>query len=343
VSTNSKPDAAETAEAGASQAATPAVPATSTPKSAPKGGLGRGLDALLPKLTQAVSPSALASPSMLASGAQGLRLVAVAQVLPNPDQPRQHFDETTLLELAESIRQSGVLQPLLVRQRPNTAGAAITAATTAATQYEIVAGERRWRAAQLAGLTEVPVLLRELSDRETLELAIVENLQREDLNPVEEARAFAKLLEFGLSQEGAARAVGKARSTVANALRLLSLAPAALAALETGEITPGHARALLALPSEQREGALAQILSDGLTVRQAEALKDKPAPPLPGDATAAEMPAARARPQRELELALARFTGTRVRLVGEHKGKVELYFHSQEDLTRLLEVLGYVD
>ncbi len=178
------------------------------------GALGRGLDALLPK-TNTAQPNK----------------VAIKDLIANKEQPRTSFDESALDELALSIKAKGILQPLLVR--------------TKGTKYEIIAGERRYRAAQLAGLEEVPVIVREFSDQETLEIALIENLQREDLNPLEEARGYKNLLEFGITQEEAAQAVGKARSTVTNALRLLMLSQNAQQALAEGTITAGHARALL--------------------------------------------------------------------------------------------------
>ncbi len=271
-------------------------------------GLGRGLDALIPRAQTTPAQKLLLS-----------------QMKPNPKQPRRHFDEAALDELANSIKDKGLLQPILVR--PIKSG------------YEIVAGERRWRAAKLAGLTEVPVVLRELSDREALELAIIENLQREDLGPLEEARAFKQLLDFGMTQDEAAQSVGKGRTTVTNALRLLTLPRNAMEALETGSITAGHARAILAMPEEAHDWALEQIVTNHLSVRQAEQLKllsdedtvqdaQKPIGPKP-------------RVHRQLELELARYAGTKVRIVGQDKGRLELYYHNLEDLNRILELMGY--
>ena len=263
-----------------------------------KSSLGRGLDALMARPQTA---------------AQSLR---VEQIVPAGYQPRHTFEAGALAELAQSIRDKGVLQPLLVR--PKGEG------------FEIVAGERRWRAAQLAGLSEVPVVIRDLGDREALEIAIVENLQREDLGPLEEARAYQALLDQGHTQEGVAQAVGKGRSTVANALRLLSLPGTALHALEAGEISAGHARAILAQPEEDRDWALQQIRAGKLSVRDAELLR-----------RARFLGAPRpARPWRQLELDLSRQVGARVRISGEDYGKIELSFGSQEELQRLLELLG---
>lgn len=272
-----------------------------------KSSLGRGLGALL-------------SPAKSAGSVQSLKL---SQIVPAAYQPRQIFEPQALADLAQSIRDKGVLQPLTVRPRGE--------------HFEIVAGERRWRAAGLAGLSEVPVIIRDLSDRDALEIAIVENLQRENLGPLEEARAYQTLLEQGHSQEDIARAVGKGRSTVANALRLLSLPPAALNALERGDISAGHARAVLALPETDRDWALEQILSRQLNVRGAEGLRREAAKP------SSKRPAQAAQPWRQLELSLSRRTGTKVKIVGEDKGRLELSYGSREELERLLELLGYAE
>lgn len=274
-----------------------------------KSSLGRGLDALLSRPQFAESSSGTA-----------VQNVRVDRIVQAAYQPRQVFEPEALAELAGSIREKGVLQPLLVRPRGE--------------NFEIVAGERRWRAAQLAGLVEVPVLIRDLGDREALELAIIENLQREDLGPLEEARAYQALLDQGLNQEAVAQAVGKGRSTISNALRLLTLPEAALRALEKGEISAGHARAILAQPEEDRTWALDQIRTRRLNVREAEALRRE-------TRTSAPRPAPPPRPYREVELDLSRRTGTRVRITGEDRGRVELSFASREELDRILELLGY--
>jgi ParB family transcriptional regulator, chromosome partitioning protein len=273
------------------------------------GALGRGLDALLPK----------------ASNNQTNK-VAITELIANKEQPRTNFDEAALEELASSIKAKGILQPLLVR--------------TKGKKYEIIAGERRFRAAQLAGLDEVPVIVKEFSDQETLEIALIENLQREDLNPLEEARGYKNLLEFGITQDEAAQAVGKARSTVTNSLRLLSLSQNAQLALEEGTISAGHARAILGIQEEHRDWALEQVLSNDLNVRQTEALKRSSEGTTNKGASAAAM-AAKPRIHRQLELELSRYSGTKVRIVGENKGKLELYYHSPEDLNRILQMLGY--
>jgi len=268
-----------------------------------KRSLGRGLDALLPKVEKE-------------GGVQQLPLSALSV---SAYQPRKRLDPEGIAELARSVAQKGVLQPLLVR--PNAQG------------YEIVAGERRFRAAQQVGLSTVPVVVRSLSDRETLEIALIENVQREDLSAVEEARAFRQLLEFGLSQEEVADAVGKSRSAVANTLRLLQLGDAALQALDEGWISAGHARAVLAQPEADRDWALATILEKQLSVRQAEQLKR----PAASSGTGAQ----RGGPYDDLELNLSRTVGTKVRVSGSKRGKIELHFSSQDELERLLELLNY--
>ena len=253
--------------------------------------------------------------------AQGsVQQVAIDRLVPSPHQPRKRMDEAAIAELAESIAAKGVLQPILVR--PSGEG------------FEIVAGERRFRAARRAGLGSVPAVVRDLDDRETLEVAIVENLQREDLNPVEEARAFKQLLDFGLNQEEVGRAVGRSRSAVANSLRLLTLPEEALTSLEGGEITAGHARAVLAQPEADRLWALDRIVARGLSVREAEALRR------PVGAAGARRNSGDGRYQA-LEEDLSRHAGTRVRIRGGSKGRIELQFHSEDELTRLLELLGY--
>ncbi len=263
-------------------------------------GLGKGLEALIPKSSTA------------------LVRVPVALIRPGGIQPRRNFAEESLVELADSIKEKGLLQPLLVRPRGD--------------GYELVAGERRWRAAQQAGLAEVPVVIRDLGDREALELALIENLQREDLNPVEEAQGYQRLLEMSLTQEQVARSVGKARATVANALRLLQLPQVALEALEQGQISAGHARALLMLPEARRLWGLDEILRKNLNVRQAEALKDY----------THETEKARAvEIHPEVRRDLERHLGLKVRFTGETRGRMEIHYHSLEELETILERLGY--
>ncbi|MFN3266240.1 MAG: ParB/RepB/Spo0J family partition protein [Deinococcales bacterium] len=266
--------------------------------------LGRGLDVLLPK----IQTSNMAT-----------NILPLEQLEPNLNQPRRHFDEAALEELAASIREKGVLQPLLVRPKDK--------------KYEIVAGERRYRAAKKVGLEQVPVVIRELSDLETLEIALVENLQRQDLSALEEARAYSQLLELGTTQDEVAKAVGKARSTITNSLRLLQLSKDAQLALEDGSISAGHARAILAQPVSDRDWALEQIIRFDLTVRQAGQLKR--------ENKQKDKKLEKPRLHRQLELELSRAVGTKVKIVGQDKGRLELYYHSPEDLSRILEILGY--
>ena len=278
-------------------------------------GLGKGLGALLGDFTQEAAPDS------------GLKQIPLQKVEPNPDQPRHVFDPEALEELAESIRQHGILQPLTVR-------------AAAGGYYQIIAGERRWRAARLAGLREVPAIVIEADDRKAAQLALIENLQREDLNPVEEAMGYRSLLEdYHMTQEEAAGQVGKSRSALANSLRLLSLQPEILDLVSQGKLTAGHARAVLTVkdPTRQREAAQ-KIAALDLSVRQAELLcrnlnrepKAEPvAKPLEVDYVA------------ECEKDLSKRLGRGVKIVcGKRKGRCELEFYGQEDLQRLLDALG---
>ena len=276
-------------------------------------GLGRGLGALLIDYSEN-------------DAAQAVTSLPLQRIEPNPNQPRKRFDEVELQALADSIAQHGLLQPLAVRDMGNG-------------YYQIIAGERRWRACRLAGLSEVPVTVVEADDRTVMELALVENLQREDLNPMEEAEGYRVLLEeYGLTQEQAAQQVGKSRSAVANALRLLTLSDEVRALVENGELTAGHARALLTLPNGRLQKAAAQkILALRLSVRQAEAMCKRMA--------AEEKPKEEPEPLAvdyiaECEKHLTRRLGRRVHIVnGKRKGRVELDFYGDDDLQKLYEAL----
>ena len=278
-------------------------------------GLGRGLGALL-------------GDEALKNDSSGVLTVPISQVENCSSQPRKAFDPEALEELAESIRQHGILQPLTVRRLQSG-------------YYQIIAGERRWRAARLAGLAEVPVLVIEADDRKAAELAMVENLQREDLNPMEEAAGFQTLMEnYRLTQEEAAKRVGKSRSAVANALRLLSLSPTVRKLVEEGKLSAGHARALLPLSEKQQEPAAKAILSGGLSVRQTEALvkrilaADKPP-------KKAEKPAGAVDYTAEAQKSLAKALGRGVKIVpGRKKGRIELEYYGLDDLNELLEALA---
>ena len=278
-------------------------------------GLGRGLGALL-------------GDDVLSTERSGTFTLPISQVESCSSQPRKSFDEASLAELADSIRRHGIIQPLTVRK-------------LASGYYQIIAGERRWRAARLAGLSEVPVVVIEADDRKAAELAMIENLQREDLNPMEEAMGFHTLIEtYHMTQEEAAQSVGKSRSAVANALRLLGLTPAVKAMVERGNLSAGHARALLPLSPALQETAANAVCSGGLSVRQTEALakrlaaeKKEPAP------KASAGPDYAAEAQRDLSSRLGR--GVRI-VTGRKKGRVELEYYGIDDLNDLLEALALI-
>ena len=276
-------------------------------------GLGKGLGALLGDFAdEPLETSAY-------------RSLPIYKVEPNPDQPRHDFDEEALQALADSISVHGVIQPLTVREMSNG-------------YYQIIAGERRWRAARLANLSDVPVVVIEADDRKAMELALIENLQRQDLNPVEEALGYQALIEeYGLTQEEAAGRVGKSRPAVANALRLLGLCPEVLEKLKQGELTAGHARAILSLKSEKKQMEAAQkIIALALSVRQAETLcknMNKEPEPKKEEVFAVNYVA-------ECEKSLSKHLGRGVKIInGKRKGKFELEFYGQEDLQNLLDAL----
>jgi ParB family transcriptional regulator, chromosome partitioning protein len=293
------------------------------------GGLGRGLDALFPA-RPAASPTESAVAEGEATPAGALEL-PVAAIHPNPDQPRTRLAEGELADLAASIRVHGVLQPVIV--------------TRADGGYVLVAGERRWRAAQLAGLETVPALVKDVTPRERLELAIIENVQRQDLTPLEEATAYRQLVsEHGLTQEAVAARVGKSRVAVANALRLLHLAPAVHEALSDGRITAGHARALLGCPdTDAQEALLARVLAEDLSVRATEeAVRRGVALPVPPSRLAGVEPAEQpsspevAALERELRSAL----GTKVQLTHSRRGgRIVIHYYSDEELQGICERL----
>lgn len=285
------------------------------------------------------APVEATPPVEVASGEPRERVhqVAVDQIVPNPFQPRKDFSEEALAELVESIKAQGILQPLVVRRKES--------------QWELIAGERRWRAAQRAGLATVPVVVREVSDAERLQLALIENLQREDLNPIEEAHGFKQLIEqFHLRQEDAARRVGKNRATVANALRLLKLPPSVQEQLRTGALSVGHAKVLLGLTDpEQQEQAAAHVLAEGLNVRQTEELVDRilagePLPTPAAEASAPRKKRALAEPDVHVATLQARLEerlGTKVSVrYRKGRGAVQIRFFSDAELERLLELLG---
>ena len=279
--------------------------------------LGRGLRALIPD-----APTA--GPATAGGSAQEVDLDLVA---PNPDQPRRAVDDAKLEELAQSIRAHGVIQPIVVTKRDGEPG------------FEIIAGERRWRAAQRAGLLRVPVVVRDMSRTKRLEVALIENIQREDLNPIEEAAAYGRLAdEFGMTQQQIAEAVGKERATVANYQRLLGLPSAVQADVAGGRLTMGHARALAGLSDADDQLAAARRIREGdLSVRDAEALVKRVVTPKPD--SAAETPPADVH-VRAAEERLRVSLGTRVRIVQRGKrGRIEISFTSEEELQRLYEHL----
>ena len=266
-------------------------------------GLGKGLGALIPS----------------SDGSGGLLDLELDRISPNPRQPRASIEEGALAELADSIRRHGVLEPIIVTRSGN--------------GYTLVAGERRWRAARLAGLRKIPAVVKDASPQELLELALVENIQRQDLSPLEEAAAYRQLLEeHGLTQEEVARRVGKSRSAVANSLRLLNLPPEAKVALEEGRITEGHARTLLSLSTTGEQLALlASLLASGATVREAEeAARRRSSTRKPrGSAHSAEL--------SEIESRLRELLGTRVELHhGRKGGRLVIHFYSDEELEGIL-------
>jgi len=278
----------------------------------PRRVLGRGLNALIPTTeTQA-----------------GAAEIPVARVSPNPHQPRQSIPEESLAELAASIREHGVIQPLVVTQLGD--------------EYQLIAGERRWRAAQLAGLTTIPAIIKETTPQQMLELALVENVQRADLNPLEEAGAYRQLMDdFGLTQEEVATRVGKSRTAVANIVRLLRLPDDVKAALAAGRISEGHARALLALPTAglQRQ-ALAVIEARGLNVRQTEELVRRMQLESEADQSEAEAQPALSPQDRDVVDKFQARLGTRVNLVrGKKGGRLVIHFYSEEELQAIYEAI----
>ncbi len=276
-------------------------------KSKKRSALGMGLDALLPDNLQG-----------------DFFLCAVEDIRPSKSQPRKHFNAVSIEELAASIHEKGLIQPLVLRKLGPGEG------------YELIAGERRWRAAQKAGIMEVPAIIRQAEDDEVMELALVENLQREDLNPVDEARAYKLLMDTTLmTQEQIAARIGKSRVAVANAVRLLTLDPTALEALTEGKISAGHARALLSAPEQRRKPLLREIIERGLSVRQTEEQAKKT------PRQASRQPVKKDPNLKALELRLSRALGTKVHLrpgKGKGSGSISVAYTSLDDLDRLMEL-----
>lgn len=280
-----------------------------------KGGLGRGLDALISEATAE-------------TGSEPETTIEISKITRNPNQPRKNFDETALQELADSIKQNGVLQPILVRKIGG--------------KYQIVAGERRYQASKLAGLKEIPAVVRDIDDKEVFQLALIENLQRSDLSPMEEAKGYRQLIDSqGLTQEGLAKILSKSRSAIANTLRLMDLPTVVQEMIEQGLLTAGHARAILAVPTEEGRVELAQkVVKDNLTVRQTENLaplfsveKEAPRPRVP-------TPQTYKRAARQLRQMLD--TNVKVKQV-RGKNKIEIEFKDEEELARILGQIQPVD
>ena len=279
-----------------------------------RGGLGRGLESLFED----------AAPSFESD--TKIETLPLREIEPDPGQPRKTFDDETLAELSASIAEHGLLQPIAVRPKPSGG-------------YLIVAGERRWRASRMAGLTEVPVIVKDVTDEQAMELALVENLQREDLDPVEEAAGIRELMtRCDLTQEQAARKLGKSRSALANSLRLLSLPETVLELLKCGFITIGHAKVVLGLPTPELQEEAAQMIADNqLNVRQAEALCKKLAKPAK-EPVAAPLPSAL---PVEVEESLKQALGSEVRVAyHDGKGKLTVHFYSDDQLKAFANLLG---
>ena len=280
-----------------------------------KGGLGKGLDALF--ADNSVEENSTASAVKL----------KISDIEPNRAQPRKTFNDVSLSELAESIAQHGVIQPLLVRPLPDGG-------------YQLVAGERRWRAARIAGVSEVPVVIREMNDKESMELALIENLQREDLNPIEEAEGMQQLIDsYGFTQENVAKRVGRSRPAVANILRLLNLPESVRQKVKDGKISAGHAKALLAFSDKDKmEKAAEMIINQDLTVRELEKLAKK---------EESEPKRAEKKPKRrdayydEVELALTQALGRKVKVNnGKDKGTLEIEYYGKDDLAELANIFA---
>ena len=292
-----------------------------------KRGLGKGLDSLIPTnvmMESEVKHATVSTASSAEEGKDGTLMVKLSKVEPNREQPRKNFDEDSLQELAESLKQFGMLQPILVQNRGD--------------YYEIIAGERRWRAAKIAGLKEVPVIVRELTDHEIVEISLIENIQREDLNPIEEAQAYKRLLtEFHLKQDEVAERVSKSRTSVTNSMRLLKLCDEVQKMVVDDMISTGHARALISIEDPEEQYLIAQkIFDEKLSVREVEKLvKDLHKPPKPPKEENKTLQAI----YQEISERLKQSLSTKVSVSAKQNGagKIEIEFYNHEDLERLLE------
>lgn len=286
------------------------------PSAKKRGGLGRGLNALVSEAEYETGSSATS-----ASNAASETKLPIEDIVPNPNQPRIHFNETELRELSESIQEHGVLQPLLVRKHGN--------------GYEIIAGERRYQASKLAGLEELPVIIKEVNDEEMLALALIENLQRSDLNPVEEAKGYRQLIDAsGMTQEALSKAVSKSRSAITNSLRLLDLPEVVQQMIFEGKLTAGHARAILAVPYEDARIRLAEkVVAEGLSVRATENL----APLFSAGETPSTTRPATPQSFKKAARVLRQVFNTNVRVKSSRgKNKIEIEFKDEEELSRIL-------
>lgn len=294
----------------------------------PKRGLGKGLDAMIPVQENTSTPSAeIAEDKPEEKKAE--TIVKITQVEPNREQPRKNFDEDALQELADSIKQFGLLQPILVQDRK--------------TYYEIIAGERRWRAAKLAGLKEVPVIIRDYTEQEIVEISLIENIQREDLNPIEEAQAYKKLLtEFNLKQDEVAERVSKSRTAVTNSMRLLKLCDEVQQMIIDDMLSTGHARALITIEDPEQQYTIAQkIFDEKLSVRDVEKLvknlnkPEKPKKDIIEDKSLEII-------YQDVSEKLKQSLGTKVEVSskGNGSGKIEIEFYSHDDLERIIELLS---
>lgn len=293
-----------------------------------KKGLGKGLDSLIPdnKSMKSVTSEKTVESKEDAAAKTGVQVMKINEVEPNRDQPRKNFDEDALLELSDSIKQFGVLQPLLVRKRKD--------------YYEIIAGERRWRAAKLAGVKEVPVIEKEYTDQEILEIGLIENIQRENLNPIEEAIAYKRLLEeFNLKQDEVAERVSKSRTAVTNSMRLLKLSDKVQQMIIDDMISTGHARALLAIDDPELQYTLAnKIFDEKLSVRETEKLvKEIKNPKKPKE----KKPVANSFIYQDLEEKMKSVFGTKVSIAskGKGKGKIEIEYYSDDELEHLFDMM----
>lgn len=292
-----------------------------------KRGLGKGLDSLIPTnvmMESEVKHATVLTASSAEEEKDGTLMVKLSKVEPNREQPRKNFDEDSLQELAESLKQFGMLQPILVQNRGD--------------YYEIIAGERRWRAAKIAGLKEVPVIVRELTDQEIVEISLIENIQREDLNPIEEAQAYKRLLtEFHLKQDEVAERVSKSRTAVTNSMRLLKLCDEVQKMVVDDMISTGHARALISIEDPEEQYLIAQkIFDEKLSVREVEKLvKDLHKPPKPPKEENKTLQAI----YQEISERLKQSLSTKVSVSAKQNGagKIEIEFYNHEDLERLLE------